>query len=242
MRLTSAELDAWARELYSRLGEKLSWTRVSRDAEFKSVTVSMQRTRNQVDAQMLINICHTRKLDPLRELSRIPRWSFLGEATSKPTQVEILASVHPAYALQELTDRLLVRIPKPPGFASWDDYPARFSTWIDVAGTNSTRETLRETLGLTASSMSKRLNGRERFRVDEVIDGFSAAQMDPVYALVLAGAITPQDAGYGENLRKDALLAVSDDDLLALTMKQQRYVRRILKDQHIAGEYLGKLQ
>ena len=66
--------------------------------------------------------------------------------------------------------------------------------------------------------------------------------MDPVYALVLAGAITPQEAGYGENLRKDALLAVSDDDLLALTMKQQRYVRRILKDQHIAGEYLGKLQ
>lgn len=242
MRLTSAELDAWVHELYSQSGEKLTWTKVARDAGFKTVTVSMQRTRNQVDAQMLLNICRARDLHPLRGLARVPRWSFLGEVPSKPTEVEVLAATHPAHALQELTDRLIVKGPRPPDFEDWDAYPARFSTWIDVAGTSSTREMLRDTLGLTASSLSGRLNGRERFRVDEVIDGFSAAHMDPVYALVLAGAITPNDAGYPPSMREDAILAVSDDDLLSLSARQQRYIRRILKDQHIAGEYLGKLQ
>lgn len=242
VRLTAAELSAWVEPLYQRLHEKLTWAKVAHDSGFKTVTVSMQRTRNQVDAQMLINICHTRGLDTVQELARVPRWRHLAQRKSSPSQLEFIASLHPAHALQEIADRLVIRAPNYPDFGPWDTYPGRFSTWIDVAGPPNARETLRTALELTASSMSGRLNDREKFRVDEVIDGFTAVEMDPVYALVLAGAITPQEAGYDPNIRQDALLSVSDEDLLEVNQRQQRYMRRILKDQRIAGEHLRKLQ
>lgn len=242
MRLTREEFSAWAEQLQRRPGEKLVWARIAKDAGFRRGTLDVQRTRNQVDAQIIVNLARTRRLDPIAELSRIPRWQHLTAARSTPSQLEIAASLHPAHALRELSDRLLIRSPDYSDFGPWTTYPSRFSTWIDVAGPDNAREIMRNTLGLTAPSLSAKLNSNGEFSVDEVIDGFAAANMDPIYGLVLAGALTPREAGYADSIRQDALLSISDENLLHLSQKQVRYMRRILQEHRIAEEHLRKLR
>ena len=243
MRLTTEELSAWAEPLYSSLGEKLTWSKVASDADFRSVTISMQRTRNEVDAQLVINVARKRGLDPLAELARIPRWKHLTESRSSPSQLEIVASLNPGHLFQELSDRLLIKAPAHTDLGPWDSYHARFSSWIDVAGPENARDILRAALQLrTSSTLSGKLNSRAKFEVDEAIDGFSALGMDPVYALVLATRLTSGEAGYADTIREDALLSISDDDLLTLAQKQARYTSRILMDNRIAEDHLRKLQ
>ena len=243
MRLTTEELSAWAEPLYRSFGEKLTWSRVASDADFRGVTISMQRTRNEVDAQLVINVARKRGLDPLTELARIPRWAHLAASRSQPTQMEIVASLNPAFVFRELADRLLIAAPTHPNLGPWDSYHARFSTWVDIAGPENAREILRSALQLrTSSTLSAKLNSRAKLEVDEAIDGFTAAGMDPVYALVLACKLTAREAGYAATIREDALLSISDDDLLSLSQKQTRYTSRILMENRLSEEHLRKLR
>lgn len=239
MRLTTEEMTAWATQFYGRLGEKVNWSKVARDAEFVPVTFNVQRTRNQVDPQVIINIARKYGLNPLDELARIPRWEHLISTRSSPSQQEIVTSLHPAYVLQELADRLLGRASNYPDFESWEGYYGTFSTWVDVAGSEIARERLRAALHLgSKTALSNKLNSRSRFAVDEAIDGFTAAGMDPVYALVLASLITAEEAGYPETIRQDALLSISNEDLLYLCQRQVRYTSRILAEQQLSKDYL----
>jgi len=243
VRLTSDEFSAWAEPLYQSLGEKLTWTKVSIDADFHGVTISMQRTRNQVDPQIIINVARKRGLEPLEQLGRIPRWNYLSAVRSTPSQLEIIASLSPAHVYRELADRLLINAPRHSDFGPWDAYHGRLSTWVDVAGPDNARDVMRRELQLrTSSSLSRKLNSHSKFDADEAIDGFTAAGMDPVYALVLANVLTPQEAGYSDTIREDALLSISDEDLLHLCQRQVRYTSRLLADNRVAEEHLRKLQ
>lgn len=243
MRLTTSELSAWAEPVYKSFAEKLTWTRVANDSDFRGVTISMQRTRNEVDAQIVVNVARTRGLDPLEQLGKIPRWNHLARARSLPTPIEVVASLNPAHIFRELSDRLLVQTPVNINLGPWENYHARMSSWIDVAGPEDAREIIRVALKLrTSSTLSGKLNSRAKFDVDEVIDGFTAAEMDPVYALVLAGKLTPSEVGYPDKLREDALLAISDEDLIYLSQKQLRYTSRLLMENRLSQEHLRKLQ
>lgn len=242
MRLTVGEISAWAEQLYARFGEKVSWARVNRDAGLGVGTINVQRTRNQIDAQVVINIARKYGLNPREELAQIPRWEHLGSVRSSPSQLEIVTSLHPAYVFQEIADRLLGQAPDYPDFGSWDGYYGRFSTWVDVAGSEIARERLRAALNLgSASALSSKLNSRSKLGVDEVIDGFTAAKMDPVYGLALASLLTPQEAGYSDTIRQDALLSISNEELLYLCQRQVRYTSRILAEQQLADEHLRTL-
>lgn len=243
MRLTTSELSSWAEPLYASFGEKLTWTKVSNDADFRGVTISMQRTRNEVDAQIVVNVSRKRGLDPLEQLGKIPRWNNLVAVRYLPTQLEIVASLNPAHVYRELSDRLLIQAPVNINLGPWDSYHARMSSWIDVAGPENAREIMRDAIKLrTSSTLSGKLNSRAKFDVDEVIDGFTAVGMDPVYGLVLAGKLTPSEAGYADTIREDALLSISDEDLLLLSQKQVRYTSRILMDNRLSEDHLRKLQ
>lgn len=243
MRLTTSELSSWAEPVYASFGEKLTWTKVANDADFRGVTISMQRTRNEVDAQIVVNVARKRGLDPLTQLGKVPRWNHLSTVRSLPTQLEIVASLNPAHVFRELSDRLLDKPPVNSDLGTWGNYHARMSSWIDVAGPENARDIIRDAIKLrTSSTLSGKLNSRAKFDVDEVIDGFTAAGMDPVYALVLAGKLTPMEAGYADTIRKDALLSISDEDLLLLSQKQLRYTSRILMDNRLSEDHLRKLQ
>lgn len=243
MRLTTSELSAWAEPVYESFGEKLTWTRVANDSDFRGVTISMQRTRNEVDAQIVVNVSRKRGLDPLEQLGKIPRWNHLVSARSLPTQLEVVASLNPAHVFRELSDRLVIQTSGNIDLGPWDNYHARMSSWIDVAGPDNARDTIRVAIKLrTSSTLSSKLNSRAKFEVDEVIDGFTAAGMDPVYALVLAGKLTPSEAGYPDTIREDALLTISDEDLILVSQKQVRYTSRILMDNRLSEDHLRKLQ
>jgi hypothetical protein len=56
VRLTTGEMTAWATQLYARFGEKVNWSKMARDSNYVAVTFNVQRTRNQVDPQIIINI------------------------------------------------------------------------------------------------------------------------------------------------------------------------------------------
>lgn len=242
MRLTTEEMTGWATQLYGRFGQKVNWSKVSRDADFVPVTFNVQRTRNQVDPQVIINIARKYGLNPLDELAQIPRWEHLRTTPSRPSQQEIATSLHPAYVLQELVDRLLERAPNYPDFGSWEGYYGSFSTWVDIAGSEIARERLRAALNLgSKTALSAKLNSRSRFAVDEAIDGFTAAGMDPVFALVLASLITAEEAGYSATVRQDALLSISNEDLLYLSQRQVRYTSRILAENQLSEDHLQTL-
>lgn len=243
MRLTKNELSAWAEPLYESFGEKLTWTKVAQDADFGTPGLSMQRSRNEVDAQILINVARRRGLSPLEQLAKVPRWEHLMANRSAPSQLEIVASLNPAHAFRELSDRLLINAPTNIDLGPWDSYHGRLSTWIDVAGPENARDIIRKAINLrTSSTLSGKLNNRSVFEVDEAIDGFTAAGMDPVYALVLADKLTPKEAGYSDTIREDALLSISDEELLYLSQRQVRYTSRLLMENRVADEHLRKLQ
>jgi hypothetical protein len=171
-------------------------------------------------------------MNPVDELSWIPRWHYLASITSKPSEREILSCLHPRHILRELADRMGDYAPPRMELAPWDDYYARFSTWFDVTGGEAAKDRLAEAIQLTSSSaMSARLNSHTRFNVDDILDGFLPARMDPIYALVLAGYITDTEAGYSSALRQQALVSAPNDELLYMMQKQMRFTMRILADQ-----------
>jgi hypothetical protein len=176
-------------------------------------------------------------MDPLTELARIPRWqSLTSTLPSTPTAREILSSLHPRHIFHELGDRLGDDRRRQIELEPWDNYYARFSAWFDVAGGDAAKDRLAEVLQIgSPSTMSARLNNRIRFEVDDILDGFIPAGMDPVLALVLAGWITDQEAGYAPTLRVQTLVGVHVDELLYMMQKQMRFTLRLLGTQKMTG-------
>ena len=59
----------------------------------------------EIDAAAIVNVARKFSLNPVYELTRIPRWQQFPETTSKPSAREILSSLHRRYILHELANR-----------------------------------------------------------------------------------------------------------------------------------------
>jgi hypothetical protein len=63
VRLSVEEFTTWAKDFYARAGQpfkrNVHWTTVARDANFGNTRLSMQRSRQEIDALAIINIART---------------------------------------------------------------------------------------------------------------------------------------------------------------------------------------
>jgi len=236
VRLSVDETTAWAEDFYVRAGypfnKDVPWASIARDAKFSTSKLRVQRKRNEIDALILINVSRTYGMNPLAELARIPRWQYLASIISMPSTRQILSSLNPRHILYEIGDRLGIDLPRHIELEPWISYYARFSIWFDVTGGEAAKNRLAEILQLSSpTSMNARLNSRIRFEVDDILDGFVSAGMDPIYALVLAGWITDTEAGYAQTLRRQSLISAHIDELLFIMQKQMRSTLRLLASQ-----------
>lgn len=233
MRLSTEEFTAWSEGFYERasmgFAGNANWIQIAKDAPFTDSRLSVQRSREVIDALAIINISRTYDVNPLPELARIPQWEPLTKFPLKPSNREVLSSLHLGHILRELADRMDKAVLRHSDLGAWDSYYGRFSTWFDVAGSEAAKLRLREAIKIgSASAMSSRLNSHIKFGVDEILDGFMLIGVNPVYALVLAGHITDEEAGYSATLRQDVLRSVIDEDFSYMCQKQMRYTTKIL--------------
>lgn len=239
MRITSDELTTWADRFYSERGQKRAWNRLAEDAGFKYITLNVQRKQNKVDPAVIVGASRTHHADPLRELATIQRFADVHPPARTPSARDLLATLNPGLIHQEIANRAL-RLDQPPTQpGAWDVYPHRFAAWVDATGPTGARENIAHVLRLKDSAVSARLNDTASFRIDEIIEAMTAIGLDPVFALVLGGHITPAEAGYGDTIRVQALLTASDDELLDMNQLQARYIRRYLQDLRILDEHAG---
>ena len=175
MRLKQEEFRQWAEDFYEQLGVRLSWSVVAADAGVKVSTLTMQRSRNRVDADFIIQIARTYGCSPLAELGKVPRFEALLRG-SAPSSAEILVTMHPSDVLDELISRVTrydFETHEKRKVRPCDGWLYGIAAWLDFKGEDS-RTRMRETLGIKASALEDRLYGSVRFRVDELIEGLAA--------------------------------------------------------------------
>lgn len=239
MRLKQEEFRQWAEGFYEQLGLRLSWSVVASDAGVKASTLTMQRSRNRVDADFIIQIARAHGLSPVAELRKIPRFEALLSGGSAPSTAEILVTMHPADVLDELISRMTrydFEVRDKRKLSSWDGWVYGIAAWLDFKG-EQTRGQMRETLAIKASALEDRLYGSVRFRVDELIEGLAAIGCSPILGLALMGYLNEEEAGLSERVKKKELGTVSDEFLLEVVNVQHKYVARGLKDLRILDEH-----
>lgn len=238
MRLTSAELTEWVDDFYLRQGMGWTWSKLSQDTEVKSITLSVQRKRNQIDAAIVIAAARRYNVNPIAELANIPRWAGMVNETGGYSKKELVTGMPPAVTYGEISRRLM-------GNGSSDIklsvYPRALSVWIDVVGPDSARELLAQEIGVNDSSVSGRLNKTVKFPVDEIIDGFQCLGMSVPYALALSGVVKFSEIGISEEILENALASVDSEELMEVVSVQEKYIRRDLREKMVADEHLRRL-
>ncbi|MCP3425185.1 hypothetical protein NBM05_03870 [Rothia sp. AR01] len=249
MRLTQDELEAWADQFYAQMGQPRTWSVLAADAGFKYITLNVQRKQNRIDPGVIIHASRAYGHNPLSELARVQRFAEVAPPGAIPDPRVLAATMNPGYVYREIGNRAL-RADQPQAISraavydaqmvqgeEWISYPHRFAIWLDVATPRGSREVMAEALGLKTKPMSMRLNGSAEFRIDEIIEGAQALGLDPVLGLVLGGYIEPQEAGYSESLRVDAIRGIADDQLLEIAQVQARYLQGDLQDLKVLDEH-----
>lgn len=227
MRLTDAELTAWGQEFYESRGREYSRNALAEDAGVNPPTVMYMSRRDDIDPALLLWVARTYRADPVASLAMVDRYAFLGKAPCSPGMRDVLAATDPGFIVTEVGQRL--RGAPSCGvdpWAPWSAWPVRLLSWFGYCAPENYRSVLRSMSDITDSSLSSRLRGRWDYPLGELVQGARQLGLDPVFALVVAGYITDDEAGLNPNLRGEVLAKVSDGDLLAAAAHHYRFVQQ----------------
>lgn len=190
------------------------------------VTLHQQLVRGNVPETSVIAIARSLGLSPVLELARFPPYADL--VHSQPATQEVLSFIDwpkifiAVGTIQEGREIKEEDLGEPL-------YPDSSRVWVESIDTGLLRKTVEEETGLVSSNVAAAL--RSTLKLPLALAFTKSAGLPMVSAFVVSGLLSPLEAGWGRDERKDALLSTDVGELLRLVGKRaamaEKHLRRI---------------
>ena len=203
-----------------------SIAKLAAGAGMSRMTLHQQLLRGQVPATTVIAVARALGQPPLQALARFDPYQELVPARPDHREIlafldwpELLVAAGQIYRDIEITESQLGSL----------HFPDSSRVWVDAIDSGSLRKAVEDELGMASSNMATAL--RATIKVPLAVSFARNAGTPLSSAFVVAEALTPAEAGWDPEERKQALLALDTNALLQLvssrSLAADKYVRRI---------------
>nr|WP_176704721.1 hypothetical protein [Arthrobacter sp.]AXV46355.1 hypothetical protein pA40H1_p69 [Arthrobacter sp.] len=203
-----------------------SIAKLATGAGMSRVTLHQQLLRGQVPATTVVAIARSLGQLPLQTLARFDPYKDL--VPSRPDSREILAFLDWPELLVAV-GQVYRNVPITEAQLGSMHFPDSSRVWVDAIDSGSIRKAVEDDLGMASSNMAAAL--RTTLKLPLAVAFARAAGTPLASAFVVADVLTPVEAGWQPDERKEALLALDVSRLLNLvngrSLAAEKYVRRI---------------
>lgn len=214
------------REWFASDCPDISIAKLAAGAGMSRVTLHQQLLRGQVPAKTVVAIARSLGQRPLQTLARFDPYKDLVPSRPVAREVpafldwpELLVAVGQIYRDETITEAQLGNM----------HFPDSSRVWVDSIDSGSIRKIVEDELDLASSNMAAAL--RTTLKLPLAVAFARAAGTPLSSAFVVADVLTPVEAGWQPEERKEALLALDISGLLNLvtsrSLAAEKYVRRI---------------
>lgn len=225
-------------------GLTTSPSQLSRISGFHRVTLTNQMKRGNVPESVVVAIARASNMDPVRGLAAFAGYEDIDTRPRQPTAMELLSQVHHLDLMAELQHRSSQKkFPRAlrKEFTLIDfPYDGSHRSWIDAIDTGEVRHQIAELTSTSVTYVYAQLTDNKLGPVQAVTAGrITGGSMTS--GLVVTGLLTPLEGGWPIRAREDALLEVSDDDLIELIRQRIQILQRRQRQRKEALDYAEKL-
>lgn len=239
MSVSAAEFKKWLES--ASLSD--SATTLSEATGLNRGTLRNQMLRGSVAETTVIEVARVYGLSPLQALAAFTPYHDLRSEPLMPTEAELLSQVQVADLMAEFQFRTSKKyrgasIRNLPLF----DLPHEGSirAWIDAIDLGDIRKAMTAATGVAAPNIGSQLTDN-RLSPALAVAAAKAAGVSIASAFVITGLITPAEGGWPVRAREDALLGVSDAQLVDVIYARIHLLQRKLKQRKEAHEYANKM-
>lgn len=225
MGLDAKQVRSWTRQ-FTPTGDALSWSVIANQSGVPLGTLTVQRTKNNIDAKVVLAVARANGKNALMELSSFEGYSSLAKTYDHPGIRELLTQVPLRDLFSEITTRLQETPRQEPYLGPWGEVERGLAAWFGLRG-HDYGTVIRRILQIGEQSASRKVN-KPQFKVDQIVPVADALELNPKFALLILGYINENEAEIEPLAREKALHDATADDLSDHLDHILRHVRRRL--------------
>ncbi|MGP5220659.1 hypothetical protein ACTXMB_15095 [Arthrobacter rhombi] len=225
MKIQKDRFDAWATSAWNQNGP-CTPSQVAKIAGISKSSLFFQRSKDYVEASVVIALSRAMKLRPMEELLKFDEYKAV-ETGGKPTEVEILSQVGPELFMEELLARLHHHetlhdpgtMPESNGLKRWLDAVNMYGRYEEIAAA----------LGLAnIRVLSKKVN-ENRFTLGELLALCELGGLSFRFGLVVTGYLTWEEAGFAWDIRESTLREAPGEALIEVLWSSRRWLEKAVQ-------------
>ncbi|THJ65169.1 hypothetical protein E8P82_12715 [Arthrobacter echini] len=202
----------------TRIAPQDTVTEVCRTAGIKRSTLAQQLVRGKVAVSTVVAIARGYGLPVVDALAEFNGFEDLPAGVSPPTDAELLSQVSHIDILRLLVAR------SDDTESAWTDeelglapfpHTGSVRAWIEAIDPGDLRQQLASTTGVARQNLSAQLTAG-RLAPWIAVEAGRIAEVSLASGLVVTGLLTPEEGGWPENARAEALHSVPDLELVIL--------------------------
>ena len=226
MGLDAKQVKRWANG-FNPDGDGLSWSEIAKQAGMPLRTLTVQRSKNNIDANLVFEIARYNHRDPVGELSQFAGFASLSGDYPAPSTRELLTQVDTNQVFSEIAYRLGEVQRKAPQLSRWGSMNRGLVAWLGLAGRDY-GVTISKVLNISDAGASRKVN-LPQFKVEQIVPVCDALGLNPKFALLVLGYLTDEETGVSSTAREDALVSATGDELADHLSHVLRHIRRQLQ-------------
>lgn len=201
MKINKERFDAWATAAWD--GQEIyTPSRAAKAAGISKSSFFFQRSKDYVEASVIVAIARSLHLNPLEELLKFEEFKVLAEPRD-PETAEVLSQVDPEFLMEELLARLhhegsehiLGNMPDPNGLKRWLDAVDMYGRYAEIA----------QKLELAnIRVLSKKIN-ENHLSLGQVVTLCEYGNLNGRFGMVVTGNLTWEEAGFPGDMRERVL-------------------------------------
>lgn len=224
LKIEKDSFDAWAQSVWSHA--EYSPSRVAKVTGISKSSFFFQRSKDYVEASVIIALARALDLKPLDELLKFAEFKSF-EHLQEPGTEEVLSQVPPECLMEELLARLRHEKAKhyPPAMPE----PGGLKRWLDTTDLHGHYGDLAEAMGLASVQvLSKKIN-ENRLTIGQLVTLCRHGKLNARFGLVVTGMMTWDEVGLPWDIRERVVGSAPGGTVIEALLASRKWLEKAVQ-------------
>lgn len=224
MKIQKDRFDAWAQSVWGATG--YSPTKVAKLAGISKSSFFFQRSKDYVEASVVIALARGLELNPLDELLKFDECRIF-KPLHEPAPEEVLSQLPPECLMEELLARL--RHEKAEHYPAAMPEPGGLKRWLETTGLHGSYGPLAEAMGLASIQVLSNKIAENRITLGQLIAMCEHGSLNARLGLVITGMLTWEEVGLPWNIREKVLGSAPGGTVIEALFASRKWLERAIQ-------------
>lgn len=225
MKINKDRFDEWATSIW-KSQETYTASRAAKVAGVSKSSFFFQRSKDYVEATIIVDLSRALQLNPLNELLRFDEFKIFSKF-QEPSPMEVLSQVNPEFLMEELIARLHHEVAEHDLGVTQE--PSSLKRWLDAVDMYGKYEEAAQKLDLAnVRVLSKKIN-ENRLSLGQLVALCEYANLNSRMGLVVTGNLSWEEAGFSADLRGQVLNSSPGATLIEALWASRKWLERAVQ-------------